>query len=176
MTRRKSINNFQVGRAGWERDRKPKFVEVINKMLEEKGYNFKFYEIEEHKGLVPDYEVKEGENVIAYFEAEFPLSGRWRTGEDFRFPTIRWPKRKFDHYGQWSGLYNGKPLFMITIKGDLTDAYYIDAKTWFKRGKEEKVRSSIFYAINKDDTELGHGLEELADYMLNRIEEVYKDV
>jgi len=169
MKRRKSINNFQVGRAGWEKEQKSKFPDVINKMLNEKGYDIEFQETEE-----TDYEVKKDDQVIAYFEAEFPLSGRWSSGEEFKYPTIRWPERKYEHYKQWNGLYNGKPLFMITIKGDLSDAFYVDAKTWFEKGKKEKAWDSIFYGIGKNDPELGHGLEKLANYMLDRIRKIYK--
>jgi hypothetical protein len=170
---KKSINDYQIGRAGYEKDKKPMFADKINSMKQMKDRNIEFQVFKEGG---PDYEVKKDGNVIAYFEAEFPLPGRWRPDEDFRFPTIRWPKRKYDHYIQWGGLYNGKPLFMITIKSDLTDCYYIDAKTWFQKGKEERVGGSVFYGIDKNDPDLGHGLQGLVDYMLDRIKKIYGEV
>lgn len=169
MNGRKSINHFQPGRAGWEKEQKSKFLPIIEKIFKEKGYNVRCLGTGE-----PDYEVIKNGQTIAYFEAEFPLAGRWPTGEDFKYPTIRWPERKYEHYKTWNGFYNEKPLFMITVKGDLSDAYYIDAKTWFQKGKKERVFDSVFYGIDKNDPELGRGLEKLADYMLDRIRKIYK--
>lgn len=169
MKRRKSINSFQPGRAGWEKEQKSKFPDVINKILKEKGHDIKVQSIEK-----ADFEVKKDGQVIAYLEAEFPLAGRWPSGEEFKYPTIRWPERKYEHYKQWNGFFNGKPLFMITIKGDLSDAYFMDAKTWFQKGKKEKVFDSVFYGISRNDPDLGRGLEKLADYILERIRRIYK--
>jgi hypothetical protein len=170
---KKSINHYQIGRAGYEKDKKPMFAEKINSMKQMKDRNIEFQVFKEGG---PDYEVKKDGNVIAYFEAEFALEGRWPPGEDFKFETIRWPERKYNNYKKLEGFYNGKPLFMITIRCDLTDCYYIDARTWLQKGKPERVWGSVFYGIDKNDPDLGHGLQGLVDYMLDRIKKIYGEV
>ena len=171
-------NNFQVGRRGYEQERKPKFPEKVNPYLERFGLEIEM--LEEPQSIkkkykeagIPDYVVKRKDSgePIAYLEAEFVLEGRWPTGQKFKFPTIRWPDRKYKHFKKSNGLYKNLPVFMISIRGgDLKDAYYIDARTWIEKAKKEKVRDSVFWGINIDDEDLGHGLEALGGYILDRI-------
>jgi len=178
-SRRKSINNFQVGRWGYEQERKRKFPEIVNPYLA--SFGLEIEALGEPRGVrrdnreagVPDYVVKRrdsGESV-AYLEAEFVMEGRWPTGQPFKYETVRWPDRKYQYYTRTGGLYEGLPVFMISIRGgDLGDAYYIDARIWIKKAKKERVRGSIFWAISRDDEELGRGLEGLGKYIIEKVE------
>jgi len=178
LSRRKTINNFQVGRRGYEQERKPKFPEIVNPCLERYGLEIEVLEEPSsirrayRKAGVPDYVVKRKESgtPVAYLEAEFVMEGRWPTGKSFKYKTIRWPDRKYQHYKNAGGLYNGLPVFMISIRGgDLSDAYYIDAQTWIRKAKKETVWGSIFWGININDDELGQGLEGLGEYIIKKI-------
>ena len=171
MARRKSINNFQPGRAGRVERLKRSFPKEVNRLL--KGLRFEcFGESEAGK---PDYQVFNGQEIIAYLEAEFPDEGRWPFGGEFRYDTIRWPLRKWEHYcqGTQPGFYNGKPLFMISIRGDLKDAYYIDALTWCDKSQIEHVRSSVFRGFPKTYPQMGKGIEGLQKYIISRLKKVY---
>ena len=166
---KKSINDFQPGRYGYEQERKPKFPAVVNPHLAGFGLEIK---VLEEGGDVPDYVVvrRSDGKPVAYLEAEFALEGRWPTGQPFKYDTIRWPERKYERYRASGGLYNGLPVFMITIRGgDLGDAYYMDARTWISKAKKERVWGSIFWGVSKDDEDLGHGLEGLGKYIIDRI-------
>lgn len=169
MAKRGNLNRFQVGRAGREKRLRPLFCEEVNKFL--KDFHFELFE-----QVGPDYKVLKGEEIVAYFEAEFPDEGRWPLGGDFKFDTIRWPLRKWEHYcqGMQAGFYKEKPLFMISIRGDLKDAYYIDALTWCEKSQIEHVRSSVFRGFPKTYTEMGKGIDKLEVYVLDRLEKVYK--
>lgn len=161
------LNRFQVGRAGREKRLRPLFCEEVNKFLKELRF-----EVVEQVG--PDYKVLKGQELVAYFEAEFPEEGRWPLGGEFKYDTIRWPERKWNQYcGGGQGLYNGKPLFMTSIRGDLGDAYYIDALTWCQESQIEHVRNSVFRGFPKTYPEMGKGIGELEGYILNRLKQVY---
>lgn len=168
MAGRGNLNRYQVGRAGREKRLRPLFCQEVNKFLEE----FRF-ELFEQQG--PDYMVLKGQEIVAYFEAEFPEEGRWPLGGEFKYDTIRWPLRKWEHYCQASqpGFYSGKPLFMMSIRGDLKDAYYIDAVTWCQKSQVEHVRTSVFRGFPKTYSEMGKGLEKIEEYILTRLKEVY---
>jgi hypothetical protein len=158
MTGRKSINNFQIGRAGREKRLKPLFPDEVNKHVRKLHF-------ETFGNGKPDYRVYREQEVIAYFEAEFPDEGRWPLGGKFRYETIRWPERKWEHYCQTDqpGFYDGKPLFMISIRGDLGDAYYIDTLTWCKKSQIEHVRSSVFRGFPKTYPEMGKFSQDWKD-------------
>ena len=164
-------DSFQVGRAGIEKRLLPEFVGRINSVLNEQNSDLRFAVF--GKRGEPDYELKSGETVVAYFEAEFPQEGRWPAGSEFRFATIRWPQRKWKRYRRGKGLYEKKPLFLISVRCDLGDAYYLDAKTWFRKAKKEEFRSSIFYGVEKSNTDLGKGLDTLEKYTKTRLSDVY---
>ncbi len=164
-------DSFQVGRAGIEKQLLPKFVEKMNNVLDKQGSDLRFSVF--GKRGEPDYEVRSAETVISYFEAEFPQEGRWPSGGEFRFVTIRWPERKWKRYRRGRGLYEKKPLFLISIRCDLGDAYYLDAKTWFGKAKKESFRGSVFYGVDKTDPDLGRGLETLEKYTNGRLKAVY---
>lgn len=160
------LNHFQSGRAGREKRLRPEFCNEVNKILR----NFKFEPLQQGA----DYKVLKGQEIVAYFEAEFPDEGRWPMGGDFKYETIRWPLRKWEQYCEaGDGLFNGKPLFMISIRGDLKDAYYIDALTWCQKSQIEKFRDNVFRGFPKTYSEFGKGLEQLEDYMFNRFQKVY---
>ena len=167
MSQRGYLNQFQGGRAGREKRLRPLFCDEINKIL--KNQSFAIFE-----KVGPDYKVLKGQEIVAYFEAEFPTEGRWPRGGEFKYDTIRWPLRKWEQYcEQNDGLYNGKPLFMISIRDDLKDAYYIDTLTWCQKSQVEHVRGSIFRGFPKTYPEMGKGLEKLEEYVLSRLKEVY---
>jgi hypothetical protein len=168
----KSIDQFQVGRAGREKRLRPEFCSSVNALLKSKGSDLRFSLF--GKPNEPDYALELRGSTIAYFEAEFPEEGRWPFGEEFRFETIRWPERKWDHYKHGKGRYLRKPFFLISIRGDLGDAYYLDAKTWFAKAKKERFWGSVFYGVKKDDPELGRGLDKIEDYIRTRVASVYK--
>lgn len=167
MSQRGYLNHFQGGRAGREKRLRPVFCDVINNIM--KNLRFEVFE-----KVGPDYKILKDQKVIAYFEAEFPTEGRWPIGGDFKYDTIRWPLRKWEQYCEGlDGLYNGKPLFMISIRDDLTDAYYIDALTWCQKSNKEYVRGSIFHGFPKNYKYLGKGIQELEDYIVLRLRIVY---
>jgi hypothetical protein len=168
----KSIDHFQVGRAGREKRLRSEFCTSINALLESRGSGLRFSLF--GKPNEPDYAVTTDGSAIAYFEAEFPEEGRWPFGGEFKFPTIRWPERKWDHYKPGKGRYKRKPFFLISIRGDLGDAYYLDAKTWFAKASKEKFWGSVFYGVSKADPNLGRGLENIEDYTRSRTASVYK--
>ena len=164
-------DSFQVGRKGIEERLLPKFVETMNGLLDQQRSDLRFSVF--GKPRAPDYEVRRGETPVAYFEAEFPQEGRWPPGSEFRFATIRWPERKWKRYRRSRGLYEKKPLFLISVRCDLGDAYYLDTKTWFSKAKKENFRGSIFYGVDKTDPDLGRGLETLEKYAKNRLKAAY---
>ena len=167
MSQRGYLNQFQTGRAGREKRLRPLFCDEINKLL--KQFHFAPFE---HVG--PDYKVLKAQEIVAYFEAEFPTEGRWPRGGDFKYDTIRWPLRKWNQYCEkGDGLYNGKPLFLISIRDDLKDAYYIDAFTWCEKSQVEHVRGSTFRGFPKTYSDWGRGLSQLEHYMVTRIKNVY---
>jgi hypothetical protein len=143
----------------------------MNTLLEEQDSDFRFALF--GKRGEPDYELRSGESVVSYFEAEFPQEGRWPSGGEFRFATIRWPQRKWKRYRKGKGLYEKKPLFLISVRCDLEDAYYLDAKTWFSKAKKEEFRSSIFYGVDKTDPDLGKGLDNIERYTKTRLRIAY---
>lgn len=167
MVKRGNLNRYQMGRAGREKRLRPAFPNEVNRHLKE----LRFETFGDGK---PDYRVYRGQEVIAYFEAEFPDEGRWPLDGDFVYDTIRWPLRKWEHYCQkgQAGFYNGKPLFMTSIRGDLKDAYYIDALTWCKESQEEYARG-YYRGFPKTYPDFGKGLEKLEEYILSRLEAVY---
>jgi len=165
-------DSFQTGRAGIEKQLLPKFVERINNVLSGQGSALRFTVF--GKRGEPDYEVKLAETVVSFFEAEFPQEGRWPAGGEFRYATIRWPQRKWKRYRRDKGLYEKKPLFLISVRCDLGDAYYLDAKTWFSKAKKENFRGSVFYGVDKTDPDLGRGLETLEIYVKNRLKAAYR--
>lgn len=167
MGRKKSIDDFQPARAGRAERLRLSFPNVVNQHM--KRLRFEAWA---ERG-VPDFKVLKGDEVIAYFEAEFPDEGRWPPGDEFKYETIRWPERKRRYCQEVEGTYLGKPLFLITIRCDLQDAYYIDAKTWCQKAKEETQSGSKFYGFPKDCPDLGKGLCQIEEYILRRIEEIY---
>lgn len=169
MSQRGYLNQFQAGRAGREKRLRPLFCGEINNVL--KNHRFTVFE-----RVGPDYEVltKDEDEIVAYFEAEFPTEGRWPIGGEFRYETIRWPLRKWEEYcEEGNGLYNGKPLFLISIRDDLKDAYYIDALTWCTKSQIEHVRGSVFRGFPKTYSEMGKGIEQLEDYIMHRLRDIY---
>lgn len=167
MSERGYLNHFQGGRAGREKRLRPLFCDVINNIM--KNFSFDVF-----KKVGPDYEVIKNQEVFAYFEAEFPTEGRWPIGGEFKYDTIRWPLRKWEQYCEaGDGLYNGKPLFMISIRDDLKDAYYIDALTWCNKSNVEHVRGSVFHGFPKTYKDFGKGLQGLEDYIVLRMQTVY---
>ena len=171
MARRKNIDQYQKGRAGREKRLRQEFCPAINSVYEKIASTLRF----NLHGITsePDYEVAIDSKTVAYFEAEFPDEGRWPFGDEFQFPTIRWPDRKWDHYKPGEGFFDSKPLFFISIRGDLGDAYYLDGKTWFAKGKKEKFWDSVFYGLPKSDPDLGRGLAEIESYVRNRVKTIY---
>ncbi|MBL7074546.1 hypothetical protein ISS37_04820 [candidate division KSB1 bacterium] len=170
MARRGNLNRFQVGRAGREKRLRPLFCNEVNKFL--KDFHFEVFE-----KVGPDYMVLRGQETVVFFEAEFPTEGRWPLGGEFRYDTIRWPLRKWEHYcekTQQPGFYDGKPLFLISIRGDLKDAYYIDALTWCQKSNIEYVRNSVFRGFPKTYPEMGRGIEKIEKYFLDRLKKVYE--
>lgn len=151
------------------------FEKVINNVLKDLNSVLEF----KYRGISgePDYEVLDREKgeIICYFEAEFPDIDRWPPGSEFKYPTIRWPSRKWVHYRSLNGLFRGKPLFLITIRDDLQDAYYIDCRTWFKKAKEERLSNgTCYYGLKKDDEDLGRGLKNIPSYIMKKIKENYE--
>lgn len=150
---------------------------VINGVLQAIGSDLRFRYIGEPGK--PDYEVHDSQSgkIVCYFEAEFPEKSRWPPGGEFKYNTIRWPSRKWNHYQRMSGLFNGCPVFMISIREDLQDAYYMDCRTWFKRGKNERLSDGTeYYGVKKDDPELGRGLENIVRYIYSKIKENYPEI
>ena len=146
------------------------FELVINHILQNISSSLRF----RYRGVSgePDYEVYDSQSgdIVCYFEAEFPEESRWPQGGDFRYPTIRWPSRKWEHYKSVNGLFNGRPVFLISVRGDLQDAYYIDCRTWFRRGKKECLSNgTVYYGLKKDDPDLGKGLKNILNYILSKI-------
>lgn len=153
------------------------FEPVINRVLQDIGSNLRF----RYRGVPgePDYEVFDYRSgkTICYFEAEFPEESRWPPGGEFKYATIRWPSRKWRHYRATNGLFNGLPIFLISIRGDLQDAYYVDCRTWFKKGKEERLpNGTVYYGLRKDEPDLGRGLENIARYVYSKIKENYREI
>lgn len=152
-----------------------KFEQVINNVLRSISSTLEF----KYRGICgePDYEVHDlakGE-IVCYFEAEFPESDRWPPGAEFKYPTIRWPSRKWDHYISKNGLFNGKPVFLISVREDLQDAYYIDCRTWFKKARKEGLpNGTLYYGLKKDDEDLGRGLMNIPSYIMKKIKENYQ--
>jgi hypothetical protein len=70
-------------------------------------------------------------------------------------------------------LYEKKPLFLISVRCDLGDAYYLHAKTWFSKAKKEEFRGSVFYGVDKSDPDLGRGLDTLEKYATTRLKAAY---
>lgn len=151
-----------------------KFEKVVNESLERDGSNLRF----RYRGKPgePDYEVYDisTNGIVCYFEAEFPDSSRWPPGGEWVYSTIRWPSRKWEHYKAEGGFFKERPLFLISVREDLSDAYYIDCKTWFKKAEKETIANgTVYYGLSKDDPELGRGIESIPKYISKKIEENY---
>jgi len=147
-----------------------KFEQVINDFLKKHGSNLRF----KYRGITgePDYEVYDVNSgqVICYFEAEFPESSRWPPGGEWKYRTIRWPSRKWEYYRRTGGLFNNLPTFLISVREDCKDAYYIDCRVWLNKAKKERLpNGTSYYGLSKNDPDLRRAFENLTRYIFERL-------
>jgi hypothetical protein len=170
MARRKGRDEFVKSRYNRAEELKIKFEQVINSFLERNGSNLRFRHREEAIG--PDYEVYciDSGQILCYFEAEFPETSRWPPGGEWRYRTVRWPERKWEYYKRTAGLFDNRPVFLISIREDCEDAYYIDCRVWLNKARKERLRNgTVYYGLDKNDPNLKRGFKDLTKYILERL-------
>jgi hypothetical protein len=166
----KGRNVFQKSRYERAERLSIEFEQIINNFLKEQGSNLRF----RYRGRTgePDFEVYNVDNgqVLCYFEAEFPDISRWPPGGEWKYETVRWPSRKWEYYKETGGLFSNSPVFLISIREDCKDAYYIDCRIWLNKAKMEKLYNGTkYYGLPKNDPDLKRGFKDLIKYILERL-------
>lgn len=139
------------------------------KLVEKLKQVFKTLRPEVGPGKNHDIEIFQENRKIAAVEVEVVRKDRWNRIKT-KYKTARWPEAK-KRYAE-----DEIPVFMASVSEDLSDIFFIDAKTWVQEGKEEKemfVRAGgkayryrkggeeRFWAIDKSRVNWGFdGLEE----------------